>query len=79
MCRSLGFSQGQGNKEGNTSVINSSIDKIIARGNVKIVRGENISYSDEAIYSGTDKKIVLSGKPKLVIYSAEDINASFGN
>lgn len=73
------FSRDQGNKKGDPSAMNSSIDKIIARGNVKIVRGDNISYSDEATYSGTDKKIVLSGNPKLVIYSTEDMNASFGN
>jgi LPS export ABC transporter protein LptC len=60
--------------------INSSIDKIVAIGNVKIVRGENVSYSDEAVYTASDKKISLSGRPKLIIYSAEDMkNASFGN
>ena len=59
---------------------NNKIDKIIARGNVKIVRGENTSYSDEATYSAADKNIILSGKPKLVFYSTEDLaNASFGN
>ncbi|MDP3732666.1 MAG: LPS export ABC transporter periplasmic protein LptC [Candidatus Omnitrophota bacterium] len=57
----------------------SKIDKIIARGNVKITRGENVSYSDEATYNALDKKITLSGKPKLIIYSSEDMNASLGN
>ena len=57
----------------------SKIDKIVARGNVKITRGENISYSDEATYSALDKKITLLGKPKLIIYSGEDMNASLGN
>jgi len=54
----------------------STIDKIVARGNVKIVRDENISYSQEATYLAKDKKIILSGRPKLVIYSTEDLNAS---
>lgn len=59
---------------------NNKIDKIVARGNVKIVRGENTSYSQEAVYTASDKKIVLTGKPKLVFYSTEDFkNASFGN
>ncbi len=59
---------------------NTSIDKLICRGNVKIVRGENISYSDEAVYSALDKKITLTGRPKLILYSSEDLkNASFGN
>ena len=61
------------------SAMGSKIDKIVARGNVKITRGENISYSDEATYSALDKKITLSGKPKLIIYSGEDMNASLGN
>lgn len=59
---------------------NNKIDKIVAWGNVKIVRGENTSFSDEATYTASDKKIILSGKPKLVFYSTEDLkNASFGN
>lgn len=58
----------------------SSIDKIVSRGNVRIVRGENVSYSDEATYTAADKKIMLSGKPRLVIYSTEDLkSASPGN
>lgn len=57
----------------------SKIDKIVARGNVKITRGENISYSDEATYSAMEKKIILSGKPKLIIFSGEGMDASFGD
>ncbi len=58
----------------------SKIEKIIARGNVKVIRGENISYSEEAIYSARDKKLVLSGRPKLIIYSTEELtNAPLGN
>lgn len=57
----------------------SQIEKIIAKGNVKIVRGENISYSDEAVYNNTDKKITLTGRPKLIIYSKEDLRAPSGN
>ncbi|MCM8762793.1 MAG: LPS export ABC transporter periplasmic protein LptC [Candidatus Omnitrophica bacterium] len=54
----------------------AGIDKIVAKGNVKIVRGENTSYSQEATYLAKDKKIILTGKPKLVIYSTEGLNAS---
>ena len=57
----------------------SSIDKIVARGNVKITRGENVSFSQEAIYRASDRKITLNGKPQLIIYSQEDLGASFGN
>lgn len=64
---------------GSINAMGSNIEKIIAKGNVKIVRGENVSYSQEAVYAASDKKITLLGKPKLVIYSSEDMNASFGN
>jgi len=74
------FNRDGGEKDKNgPGLMNSKINKIIARGNVKIVRGENVSYSDEATYTAMDKKIVLSGKPKLVFYSAEDFNAPIGN
>ncbi|MFC1704512.1 LPS export ABC transporter periplasmic protein LptC [Candidatus Omnitrophota bacterium] len=45
------------------------MDKIIARGNVEIHRGENTSHSQEAVYTAADKKVVLSGRPKLVFYT----------
>ncbi len=65
---------------GDLTAMGSKIEKIVARGNVKITRGENVSYSDEATYTALDKKITLSGTPKLIIYSSEgDMNASFGN
>jgi LPS export ABC transporter protein LptC len=57
----------------------SRIDKIIARGNVRITHGENISYSEEATYNSKDRKIILSGKPRLIIYSEGGMDASFGN
>ena len=65
--------------DSSTMLMGSKIEKIVSRGNVKIVRGENISYSDEAVYTAADKKIVLSGRPKLIIYSTEGLNAPAGN
>ncbi len=63
-----------------TKSMASSIDRIVASGNVRIVRGENVSYSQEAVYNARDKKIILSGKPKLTFYSGEEFkDASFGN
>lgn len=62
-----------------SGIMGSSIDKIISRGNVKIIRGDNTSYSDEAVYNSADKKITLTGRPKLILYSAEEMNASFGD
>lgn len=62
-----------------SSFMGTQIEKIIARGNVKIVRGENVSYCDEAVYTASDRKVTLSGSPKLIIYSKEDLNASSRN
>lgn len=50
----------------------SKVDKIVCLGNVKIVRGQNVSYSEEAVYSASDQRITLTGRPKLVIYSTSD-------
>jgi len=61
------------------AVISSSVDKIIALGNVRIIRGENISYSQEATYSALDKKITLTGKPQIIIYQTENVDAASGN
>lgn len=42
--------------------------EIIAEGNVKMTRGENVTYSDKATYIEADKKVALVGQPKLVVY-----------
>lgn len=61
------------------NLMGSQIDKIVAKGNVKIVRGDNISYSEEAVYNALEKKIILTGKPQLIIYSTEDLSATTRN
>ncbi len=59
---------------------NKKILYIKSTGNVKIVKGENTSYSDEAVYTAADKKMVLNGRPRLVIRSEEKlIDAPSGN
>lgn len=57
----------------------SSINKIVAQGNVRILRGENTTYSQEAIYDAVSKKITLTGRPQIIIYQAEGMDAAFGN
>jgi LPS export ABC transporter protein LptC len=64
---------------GDSAAMSSNIEKIVCKGNVKIVRGENTSYSDEAVYTMSDRKITLLGKPRLVIYSTEAMDAPLGN
>ena len=43
------------------------LKEIVADGDVKIVRGENVTLSQKASYSETDKKVTLSGRPKLIL------------
>lgn len=44
------------------------VKEIVAEGNVKIKRGENMTYSEKATYDAVTKKVSLAGRPKLVIY-----------
>lgn len=52
------------------------IDRIEAKGNVKIVRDENTSYSEGAIFTASDRRVVLTGRPKLVLFMEEELNVS---
>jgi len=72
----LYFSSGKSSVKNKTPGLmgNNKIDRIVAQGNVRIVRGENTSYSEEAVYSALDKKITLNGRPKIVFYSTKDLN-----
>lgn len=51
-----------------------SVTKIVARENVKVVRGENVSYSEEAEYSASDGRVVLKGRPRIVVTPSRDIS-----
>lgn len=44
------------------------LDKIVADGNVRLVRGKDTSYSKKAVYYAQEKRIVLEGRPRLVIF-----------
>ena len=52
----------------NLDTKSKKVRDIMAEGNVKITRGDNTTFSDKATYIEGEKKVVLSGKPKLVIY-----------
>ena len=40
---------------------------VVARGNVRIINGENITYSEKAIYLVDQARVILPNRPKLVI------------
>lgn len=50
------------------------ITKVVAMGNVRILREGNTTYSQKAVYESKEGKLTLTGRPRLVIYSA---NTSF--
>lgn len=54
------------------------IDKIICIGNVEIHHGENITYSEKAIYDTETGMLTLTGSPKLVIFSTEGFSSLMG-
>ncbi len=41
------------------------IKELICVGNVVIIQGDHVSYSEKAVYRAEDQKIILSGRPKL--------------
>jgi OstA-like protein./Protein of unknown function (DUF1239). len=43
------------------------INDIVAQGHVKITQHENVAYGDNAKYNEADKKVSISGKPKIII------------
>jgi len=45
----------------------SGIKRMVCIGNVEIEQGENRSYAEKAVYNAGDKKLTLSGRPKLIL------------
>ena len=48
------------------------ITKAVALGNVRILREGNVTYSQKAVYEAKENRLTLSGRPRLVIYSAKE-------
>lgn len=50
------------------------ITETICIGNVVIQQEENTTYADRAVYSAAEQKLILTGKPKLIMFMEEDSN-----
>ncbi len=50
------------------SADNKSIIKIVCEDNVRIKKDGNVTFSDKAIYFAEEKKIILEGRPRLIIF-----------
>lgn len=48
--------------------------KMVAEGNVRILRGENITFAKKATYFGDDGKIILEGQPRLIYFPESNEN-----
>jgi len=44
----------------------STVNKILAVGNVKVLNKERVLFSDEAIYLDNEEQIIFSGNPKAI-------------
>jgi len=45
---------------------------VVAEGNVKIIKDENVTFAEKATYFGDREKVVLEGRPRLVIFTQEE-------
>lgn len=54
------------------------ISKIISKGNVKIVRDDNITFAEKATYLAKEEKLILEGSPRLIYFPKEDKKGSSG-
>ena len=50
------------------SMWTKKIKKVISQGNVKIIKGDNITFAEKATYFGLDGKLVLEGNPRLIYF-----------
>ena len=53
--------------------VTKDIIKVIAEGEVKVVRGEDSTYSQKAIYTTENQKIILLGRPRIYIHSTKEL------
>lgn len=59
-----------------TEKIGDSVEKIVARGNVKIVVEDNVATGDEAVYDSASGKFVLTGDPATLVVGVYTSSAS---
>ena len=58
----------------------NDISKLVCSANVVIEQGENQTFADKAVYDAVTKKLVLSGRPKLILLTeGENAITASGN
>jgi lipopolysaccharide export system protein LptA len=51
-----------------------ALTKVVAEGHVKVIRGKDISYADKATYYADGKRVILEGRPRLVIFPDKPVD-----
>lgn len=49
------------------------LTKVFCEGNVEIVRGEDVTYAEEMTYLPDQGRVILTGRPKIVIHSPDEL------
>lgn len=49
------------------------VTRVFCEGNVKILRGEDVTYAEELTYLPDEGKVVLTGRPKIIIHSTDEL------
>jgi len=50
----------------------NQISEMVCTGHVTVIQGENTAHSEQATYKAATKTLVLSGRPKLVLYTQQE-------
>jgi len=55
------------------------VNQIVCVGNVSIQQGENITYSQRAVFRPEEQKLILTGRPKLIMETEGSGTSIFGD
>ncbi len=58
--------------------VNSQVNKVVAEGDVKVIRDDNVTFAERAIYFQKENKITLEGQPRLIIFPKGKSKSFFG-
>ena len=59
--------------------VTNQIKQMVCIGHVVIIQGGNTTYSEKAVYNAGEQKLILSGRPKLILQIGDGGLAPLGN
>ena len=58
----------------------NTLSEIICTGDVEVIQGENQTFAQKAVYKASEQRLILSGRPKLIMETeGENGFSAFGN